>query len=157
MNKADDAIAYQEASIEIAADPTTVYGLVSDLARMGEWSPESTGGEWRDGASGGVGDWFVGTNKAGDFEWSREVEVAEAEPGRAFTFVAGGIENNRTWWSYEIAPNDSGCVLTEKWWVVTKPPLWLERSDEAFQERAAATLGAIEATLAAVKATAESA
>lgn len=156
MQKPGNEIAYQEASIEIAATPLQVYALVSDLKRMGEWSPESTGGEWRDGGSGQVGDWFDGTNKSGDFEWTREVQVAEAEPGAAFTFVAGGIENNRTWWSYEMQPSGDGTILTERWWVVNKPPAWIDRTDEQFQQRAASTLGAIESTLQAIKATAES-
>ncbi|NCG39185.1 MAG: hypothetical protein GWP48_16920, partial [Actinobacteria bacterium] len=43
MECAADAIAYQEASIEVAASPEAVYDLVSDLVRMAEWSPESTG------------------------------------------------------------------------------------------------------------------
>ena len=30
---------HREASIEINASPETVYALVSDLPRMGEWSP----------------------------------------------------------------------------------------------------------------------
>ncbi|HAY67306.1 MAG TPA: hypothetical protein DCY82_03325, partial [Acidimicrobiaceae bacterium] len=35
-------LAAHEASIEIAASPEAVYDLVSDVTRMGEWSPEST-------------------------------------------------------------------------------------------------------------------
>jgi hypothetical protein len=31
---------HREASIEINASPDAVYALVSDLPRMGEWSPE---------------------------------------------------------------------------------------------------------------------
>ena len=37
---------HREASIEINASPEAVYDLVSDLPRMGEWSPENIGGEW---------------------------------------------------------------------------------------------------------------
>ena len=156
MECAADAIAYQEASIEIAASPVAVYDLVSDLVRMAEWSPESTGGSWRDGGSGQVGDVFDGSNKVGDNEWSREVEVAAADQGRDFTFVTGGVENNRTWWSYEMAPFGTGTTLTEKWWVVNKPPLWVDRSHDQFLERAAATIGMIETTLAGIKKSAES-
>ena len=43
---------HREASLEINASPETVYDLVSDLARMGEWSPENIGGEWQGGGSG---------------------------------------------------------------------------------------------------------
>jgi Polyketide cyclase / dehydrase and lipid transport len=35
---------HREASIEIHASPEAVYDLVSDLPRMGEWSPENIGG-----------------------------------------------------------------------------------------------------------------
>jgi Polyketide cyclase / dehydrase and lipid transport len=40
---------HREASIEIQASPEAVYDLVSDLPRMGEWSPENIGGEWQGG------------------------------------------------------------------------------------------------------------
>ena len=33
-------IPHDEVTIEIAATPETVYDLVSDITRMGEWSPE---------------------------------------------------------------------------------------------------------------------
>ncbi len=151
MDRADEAIAYEEASIEIAASPEAVYDLVSDLALMAEWSPESTGGSWRDGGTGQVGDFFDGSNKVREREWVREVEVAAADRGRDFTFVAGGVANNRTWWSYEMAPSDTGTTLTEKWWVVNKPPAWIDRSHDQFLERAAATLGMIETTLQGIK------
>ena len=75
-------LAAHEASIEIAASPETVYDLVSDVTRMGEWSPESTGAEWIDGGAGNKGDWFEGHNKSGDNEWTRACQVAAAERGR---------------------------------------------------------------------------
>ncbi|HIL48157.1 MAG TPA: SRPBCC family protein, partial [Acidimicrobiia bacterium] len=31
---------------EVAADPEAVWALVSDLANMGDWSPENDGGSW---------------------------------------------------------------------------------------------------------------
>jgi hypothetical protein len=155
MNRPDDAQAYKEASIEIAAPPEAVYDLVSDLTRMGEWSPESTGGRWSGGGTGQVGDWFEGHNQVGEREWTRESQVARADRGRDFTFVVGGVEENCTWWSYEMAPTDSGTTLTEKWWFVNKTPGLASVSEEQVQARIDATQGAIEATIAAVKATAE--
>ena len=66
---------HREASIEINASPEAVYDLVSDLPRMGEWSPENTGGEWQGGGRGQVGDRFTGQNRAGEFTWSALIFV----------------------------------------------------------------------------------
>ena len=54
---------HREASIEIHASPEAVYDLVSDLPRMGEWSPENIGGEWQGGGRGQVGDRYIGHNR----------------------------------------------------------------------------------------------
>ena len=50
---------HREASIEINASPEAVYDLVSDLPRMGEWSPENIGGEWQAAA---VARWAIATS-----------------------------------------------------------------------------------------------
>ena len=76
MQRPDEVLAYKEASTVVGATPEAVFDLVSDLPRMGEWSPEAVGGEWKDGGNGAVGDWFVGQNRAGEREWTRESEVA---------------------------------------------------------------------------------
>ena len=47
-------------SIDVAAPPAAVYALVSDMPRMGEFSPETVGGRWADGATGSVGDSYFG-------------------------------------------------------------------------------------------------
>ena len=38
-----------QVQIHIEAQPEKVYALVSDVARMGEWSPECYRCEWMDG------------------------------------------------------------------------------------------------------------
>ena len=45
-------IPHDEVSTEIAAAPETVYALVSDITRMGEWSPETVRAVWTRGATG---------------------------------------------------------------------------------------------------------
>ena len=42
-------------SVDVAASPDVVWGLVSDLARMGDWSPECTGVRWAGAAPGPTG------------------------------------------------------------------------------------------------------
>jgi uncharacterized protein YndB with AHSA1/START domain len=103
-------------SREMAAPPERVWVLVSDLPRMGEWSPENTGGSWRKGATGPIsGARFRGANARGRKSWTTDVTVDTCEPGRSFSFevTAGGFKVAR--WSYEIEPTPSGSRVTESW------------------------------------------
>ena len=95
-----------EAHIQIQAPPDRVYDLVSDVTRMGEWSPEATGGEWLDGASGpALGARFKGTNKRGWMKWSTKPKVIAAESGREFAFDTGS-----TVWRYKLTPSGAGAT-----------------------------------------------
>ena len=156
MKTPSDALASHAASIEIAATPEVVYDLVSDVTRMGEWSPENTGADWVDGGAGQKGDWFEGHNKRGDNEWTRACQVASADRGQDFTFVVGGVEDNCTWWSYEMEPVDGGTRLTERWWLVNKTPGVQGMTPEQFEGRAALTETMLKDTIAAIKKVAES-
>ena len=63
-----------EVSRVVSASPERVYELVSDLPRMGEWSPENTGGKWVKGATGpAVGALFEGTNRLGKKKWKYRI------------------------------------------------------------------------------------
>lgn len=112
---------------DIAAPPAKVWALLSDLPRMGEWSPENTGGKWVRGASGpAVGARFVGTNRNGKKSWSTTCTVSDCEPARAFAFdvAVGPLKVAR--WEYQIDPlSDGGSKVTETWsdrrgWLATK-------------------------------------
>ena len=151
----ENAIHTHTASIDIEASPQAVYDLVSDITRMGEWSPEAVGGTWNEGATGTVGDWFVGDNRQGEREWSRNCEVAAADPGKDFTFVVDGVEKNCTWWSYEMAEIGSGTRLTENWWMVNKTPALAAADPEVYDARIVNTEFGMQQTLAAIKAAAE--
>jgi len=151
----DETLASEHASVEIAAAPEAVYAMVADITRMGEWSPEATGGAWLDGGSGAVGDWFAGHNRTAAREWTRECEVAEAEPGRGFTFVVGGIAANCTWWSYEMEPSATGTKLTERWWIVNKTPALAAATPEQFAGRVELTRSMLTETLHRIKTAAE--
>lgn len=156
MHSPTNALVTREASIEINASPDAVYALVADVTRMGEWSPESTGAQWRDGATASTGDWFEGLNKSGDREWTRACEIARADPGQDFTFVVGGVAENCTWWSYEMAATDTGTRLTERWWIVNKTPAMQAATDEQFAARIAFTETMLSDTIAGIKKVAES-
>jgi hypothetical protein len=98
-----------QATIHINAPCDTVFALVSDVTRMGEWSPETVGATWVDGATGpGVGVKFRGTNKLGPFKWSTTPTITEFEPGKLFAFDAGG-----TVWCYSFTDANGGTSVTE--------------------------------------------
>jgi hypothetical protein len=105
-----------EVSKVIAATPEQLYALVSDLCRMGEWSPENTGGAWVKGATGpAVGAKFEGTNQLGKKKWKTLSIVAIADPAREFAFdvTAAGMKVAR--WGYRLEAVDGGTNVTQYW------------------------------------------
>jgi uncharacterized protein YndB with AHSA1/START domain len=106
------------ATRDIAAPPEQVWGLVADLPRMGEWSPENQGGKWIKGATGpAVGALFRGRNKRGIRRWSTMAEVVDCEPGRAFEIAVnfGPTALLVANWRYEVEGAPGGCRVTESW------------------------------------------
>jgi uncharacterized protein YndB with AHSA1/START domain len=101
-------------SRDIRAPAERVWNLVSDLPRMGEWSPENTGGAWRGGTDGPkVGAKFKGTNARGRRRWRTLVIVTDCQPGCSFGFDvrAGGM--GVAHWGYALEATDDGCRVTE--------------------------------------------
>ena len=116
-----------EVETVIAAPPEHLYGMVADMARMGEWSPECQVVEWTDGATGpAVGARFVGHNRGGPrqlIKWSRRGRVLVADPGRELAFVTeeGGEES--TVWRYRFEALGGGTRVTESYEVI-RIPTW---------------------------------
>jgi hypothetical protein len=109
------------------ATPEHIYGLVADLPRMGQWSPECQGVEWEAGSSvAAEGARFVGHNRGGPrnlMRWSRHGRVLVADLGQQFAFVTeeGGRES--TVWRYRFEPVDGGTRVTESY-EVKRIPAW---------------------------------
>lgn len=100
---------------EIAAPAEVVYELVSDLPRMGEWSPECTHVVWV-GDDGGarVGAQFTGSNRKGWRRWSTTGRILAADPGRELSFEITsvfGLPVAR--WSYRMEQAGNGCRIDE--------------------------------------------
>jgi hypothetical protein len=112
------------ATIRVGAPPETVYALVSDVTRTGEWSPENLGGRWLGGATGPeVGARFRGVNRRDWRRWSTTCTVVTADPGRGFAFDVdvAGVPASR--WTYDLTPDGQGTVVTETW--TDRRPRWL--------------------------------
>jgi uncharacterized protein YndB with AHSA1/START domain len=122
-----------EASVQVDAPPAAVYELVSDVTRMGEWSPETTSAEWIGGATGpAVGARFRGRNRHGVARWSTKPRVVAAEPGREFAFTTTWLGKDNTQWTYRFEPEGGGTRVTESFemlvdvpWYFTATERWL--------------------------------
>jgi ligand-binding SRPBCC domain-containing protein len=100
----------------VAAAPEQVWGLVAEVTRMGEWSPETTSVVWVGGAQGpAVGARFKGTNQMGSKRWRSDCVVTACEAGRRFGFDVKAGPFKVAGWTYEFAPTGSGCKVTERW------------------------------------------
>src|SRR5690349_14065289 len=94
----------------IAAEPKVLYDLVSDVTRMGEWSPETASCRWIGGAPGReVGARFVGANRAGWRRWATTCTVRAADPGERFEFEVTFGPLPVATWAYEFVPEGPGC------------------------------------------------
>lgn len=118
--------------VSVAAPPERIYGLVSNMPRMGEWSPECQKVEWTDGATcPAAGARFIGHNRGGPgglMRWSRRGRVLVADPGREFAFVTeeGGQES--TIWRYRFEAIENGTKVIESY-EVKMIPLWARIMD----------------------------
>lgn len=92
-----------------------VFEALTDITRMGEWSPECTGGRWVTPATGpAVEARFEGHNAVtvGPVtlkRWTTTSEITEFIPGEVFEFVTEG----HTTWRYVLEDRDDATLVTE--------------------------------------------
>ena len=102
-----------------------VWDLVSDVTRVGEFSPETFEGEWLAGATGPQeGARFRGhvkRNGRGPVYWTT-CKITACDPGREFTFAVlgpGGTTVNT--WTYRLASSAGGTDVTESFELPSAP------------------------------------
>jgi hypothetical protein len=147
-----------QAGEHVAFPPETLYDMIADLPRMGEWSPENNGGEWVGGATGAVvGARFRGRNALRWRRWSTIATIETASRGErlAFTVSVAGITGAR--WTYEFTASGDGTDVIERWEDRRVAPLRaISGLLSGAQDRGAHNLQGIKQTLAALKRSAES-
>lgn len=111
-DEAQSQLEVHAASIAIDAPPTLVYALLTDVTRMGEWSPECVRCRWigrerlaRSGAR------FRGTSRNGWHRWSTVSTIVAADPGRVFAFDVTYFRQPVATWRYEFRPGGRGGTL----------------------------------------------
>ncbi len=101
----------------IAAPASVLYDMVSDITRMGEWSPETFRARWLKGATGpAVGATFSGGNRRGFRRWSTTCTVTAATPGERFAFDVRFGPIRVANWAYDfVALSDTSTQVMESW------------------------------------------
>lgn len=97
-----------QAQIDIDAPVSTVWGLISDLRRMPEWSPQcrlmKTVGPLRAGTR------TINLNRRKFMFWPTTSRIVEVIPQQKLAFR---VDANNTIWSYELEPTETGTRVTE--------------------------------------------
>ena len=105
-----------EVSLHMDAPPEKVWALVSDVTRIGEFSPETFEARWTRGSTGPeVGASFKGhvkRNGVGPTYWS-PCQVTKCVPNEVFEFAVGTDDVSLTHWGYRLAPDGAGTNVTE--------------------------------------------
>lgn len=113
-------------TVHMNASPEKVWDLVSDVTKIGSYSPETFEAEWLEGATGpAVGAKFRGhvkRNGRGPTYWAGCVVVA-SEPGKEFAFAVGAADKPVNTWRYELAPAGTGTDVTESFELAPTLPL----------------------------------
>ena len=152
------SLQYSE-SIVVARSPEVLYDMVSDVTRMGEWSPVCQACWWDDGDGLRAGAWFTGRNELPERTWETRSQVVAADRGREFAF-----EVNSGWvrWGYTFTAVDSGTQVTESWeflpaGIAGFHDRYGNGAEAQIANRTEAAHQGIPATLAAIKKAAEAA
>jgi hypothetical protein len=146
-------------SIVVARSAQTLYDMVSDVTRTGEWSPVCKACWWDEGDSAQVGGWFTGRNELPERTWETRSEVVVADRGKEFAFIVGG---SFVRWGYTFVPVDHGTQVTESWaFLPAGIAMFKEKygaaADDEIAARTKTAREGIPVTLSAIKRIAESA
>lgn len=103
-----------QVSLTVGQPLDRVWRVVSDLARIGEWSPECRAVSWRGGAEGpALGAVFEGRNQWGPIRWRTTCTILAWEPLRLVSYDARHRSGAVTRWSFELEDGPAGVTLTQ--------------------------------------------
>ena len=105
-----------EVTVHMKASVDEVWALVSDVTRIGEFSPETFEARWSRGSTGPeVGAFFKGhvkRNGIGPTYWS-PCRVTACVPNEVFEFSVGNDDVTLNNWGFRLEPSGSGTTVTE--------------------------------------------
>ena len=119
---------HDSVTVHMAAPPGPIWELVSDVTRIGSYSPETFEAEWLEGATGPVvGARFRGhvkRNGKGPTYWTTCTVLASV-PGSEFAFGVGSSDKPLNVWRYRLEPSGDGTDVTESFELAQTPAIRL--------------------------------
>lgn len=100
-----------EQSVDVAAPPAVVWGLVSDLPRLSQWSPQVLKSFVKGRGPIALGSRLTNINHRGLLVWPTHSKVVRFEPERE---IAWRIKENGSIWSFALTPTDTGTHLVHR-------------------------------------------
>jgi len=144
--------------ILIEASPESVWLVISDVVRTGEWSPECRRCRWLDGADRPVaGARYRGSSRNGWRRWSTTSTITTAIPGVDLQWDVTYFRRPVARWRFHLTVSSGGATRLEEtvedrreWWLRIVSP-WVTGSRQR-DVRNASTIGT---SLTRIKAIAE--
>jgi hypothetical protein len=119
---------HESVTVHMGATPECIWELLSDVTKIGRYSPETFETEWLEGASGpAVGAKFRGhveRDGIGPVHWTM-CTVRECVPGREFGFGVGPSDKPLSIWGNHLQPSGDGTDVTESFDLAPMPLLRL--------------------------------
>ncbi len=105
----------------IEARPEALYGIIADVTRTPEYTPDIVRVEWLDGATGpAVGARFKAINTAGKGpKWSNKPVITVLDPNREIAWERTEKGGGTLEWRYRFEPEGTGTRVTESYRVVS--------------------------------------
>ena len=102
--------------IDIAASPSRVWELASDINISARFSDEFQGADWIDGDGPSVGATFRGRNERADANrvWETTSYVVACEPSRVFAWNVNDRDQPSAQWRFELERIPSGTRLRQR-------------------------------------------
>ncbi len=129
MNTAERRVA-RTCQVEVIADAPieSVWRVIADVTRTGDWSHECHHVTWLGGAAAAApGARFRGRNRSGWLRWSRTCEVLAVDPPLqiAWRTIPTPLFVDSTDWRITLAPAGAGTQIVQAF-QLTKCPRWWE-------------------------------
>jgi uncharacterized protein YndB with AHSA1/START domain len=113
-------------AVTVPASPESIWAVISDPARIGEWSHETRAGRWLAPHQTAVpGARFTGTNRIGALRWTLHNEIisAEAPVELVWRTVPSRLYPDSTRWRITLEADGAGTHITQEFEILRLKPV----------------------------------